>query len=530
MADFRNFDVVIIGTGVSGLAAAVTASEKGLKVGIFSKSGDLKESNTLYAQGGIVGHSDEDTGKLFTEDILKAGDYLNNLEAVEMISETGPALVDEYLVDKIKVDFSRNEDGSIDLTREAVHSIRRIYHEKDRTGRAIELGMLSYIRNSENIQVFPFHMAIDLISSCHHSQDTQARYKPNRIIGAYFLNCETKEVNPVFAGAVILATGGVGHLYQHTSNPSVATGDGLAMAYQAGASIINAEFVQFHPTTLYHRDAENFLISEAVRGEGAILMNRHKDPFMKRYNPSLKDLAPRDEVARSIYIEMEKCGTSYVYLDTPRMDIDLKSHFPGIFEQCLEVGLDISKEPIPVVPAAHYFCGGIKVDLNGRSTVPGLYAVGETACTGVHGANRLASVSLLEGLVCGLRTGNYVAEHCEYPSLSLRRSIPDWIYPENEDKIDPILIKNDMKSIQALMWNYVGIIRSRKRLSRALSDLNYHSHRIDRFYREAGISRELVELRNAVLAATVITRAAYNNRKSQGCHYIRSHEVPSEKG
>ncbi len=524
MPEFSNFDVIIIGTGIAGLSAAITAAEQGMKVCIFSKSGKLEETNTYYAQGGIVGKSEEDTPHLFAEDIYRAGDYMNNLDAVKMITETGPDLVNDFLVDKIKVPFTRKQGGELDLTREAVHSIRRIYHEKDRTGKAIETGLLEYIRKSGNVQIFPFHMAIDLISSCHHSQDPQARYKHNRVIGVYVLNCETKEVNTVFGGAVILATGGIGNLYQHSSNPSVATGDGIAMAYQAGASIINAEFVQFHPTTLYHRDAENFLISEAVRGEGAILVNRHKEPFMHRYNPSLKDLAPRDEVARSIYIEMEKCGSSHVYLDTPRMDVDIPTRFPGIYEQCLKVDLDITKEPIPVVPAAHYFCGGVKVDMNGQTTVPGLFAVGETACTGVHGANRLASVSLLEGLVCGIKTGQYVSQHTKRPSIDLRRSIPEWIYPEDEDKIDPILIKSDTNAIKSLMWNYVGIIRSRKRLARALSDLNYHSHRIDRFYRQAGITRELVELRNAVLTATVITRAAYNNRKSQGCHYIATRD------
>ena len=529
MAEFSNFDVIIIGTGLAGLSCAITAAEQGMKVCIFSKSEKLEEANTYYAQGGIVGKSEEDSQQLFSEDIYRAGDYLNSAEAVKMITEVGPDLVNEFLVDKVKVQFTRKEDGSLDLTREAVHSIRRIYHEKDRTGKAIETALLEYIRKTENIQIFPFHMAIDLISSCHHSQDFQSRYKQNRIIGVYVLNCETKEVHAVFGGAVILATGGVGNLYKHSSNPSVATGDGLAMAYQAGAAIINAEFVQFHPTTLFHRDAENFLISEAVRGEGAILLNRYKEPFMHRYNPSLKDLAPRDEVARSIYIEMERCGFSHVYLDTPSMKVDIPSTFPGIYEQCLKVDLDISKEPVPVVPAAHYFCGGIKVDMYGQSSVPGLFAIGETACTGVHGANRLASVSLLEALVCGVKTGQYVAHHAKKPNLDLRRSIPDWIYPVDEDKIDPILIKSDINSIKSLMWNYVGIIRSRKRLSRALSDLNYHSHRIDRFYREAGITRDLVELRNSVLAATVITRAAYNNRKSQGCHYIASRDSSSAK-
>jgi L-aspartate oxidase len=523
------FDVIILGTGISGLASAITASEKGLKVGIFSKSKDLEETNTLYAQGGIVGTGRDDSPSLLAEDIIKTGDFLNSTEAVNLLSQTGPGLVDEYLVEKLGIPFSRDSEGKLDLTREAVHSVRRIYYDRDTSGKAIEEGMLSYVKKMKGIQIFPFHMAIDLISSCHHSTDTQARYGTNRIIGAYILNCETKAVSPVFGAAVVLATGGIGHLYLHSSNPSVATGDGIAMAYQAGASLINSEYVQFHPTTLYHRDAENFLISEAVRGEGAILINKKGEPFMERYNPSLKDLAPRDEVARSIYMEMERCGSSYVYLDTPRMSIDIRKRFPGIYSKCLDVGLDITKEPIPVVPAAHYFCGGVKVNMDGQTTIPGLYAVGETACTGVHGANRLASISLLEGLVLGLRSGWSISEKAERPTLQMRRSIPQWIFPENEDKVDPILIKSDVHTIKSLMWNYVGIIRSTKRLSRALSDLNYHAHRIDRFYRQAGLTRDLVELRNSVLAASVITKAAYNNRHSRGCHFIVRGEAPHEE-
>ncbi|MDC7232392.1 MAG: L-aspartate oxidase [Spirochaetales bacterium] len=529
MAEINQFDVIIIGTGISGLAAAVTAAEKGLNVGIFSKSDVLEESNTYYAQGGIVGKGEEDSPSLLTDDIIKAGDYLNNTDALKILTETGPSLVDEYLVDKLGVNFSRNDDGSLKLTREAVHSVRRIYFDRDITGKAIEKGMLDSVRKNKNIQIYPFHMAIDLISSCHHSNNTQARYGKNRIIGAYMLNCETSTVTPVFAGAVVLATGGVGNLFQHSSNPAVATGDGIAMAFQAGATIINAEYVQFHPTTLYHRDAENFLISEAVRGEGAILINKKGEPFMERYSPSLKDLAPRDEVSRAIYMEMERCGSTYVYLDTPRMSIDIPARFPGIYGKCLEVGLDITKEPIPVVPAAHYFCGGVKADMNGETDIDGLYAVGETACTGVHGANRLASISLLEGLVTGLRAGWRISETAQRPDLDMRRSIPQWIFPRDEDKVDPILIKSDVSTIQALMWNYVGIIRSRKRLARALSDLNYHSHRIDRFYRQAGLTRELVELRNAVLTASVITKAAYNNQHSRGCHYIVRGDAPHEK-
>jgi L-aspartate oxidase len=292
------------------------------------------------------------------------------------------------------------------------------------------------------------------------------------------------------------------------------------MANRVGAEVLNAEYVQFHPTVLFHRDVKRFLISEALRGEGARLVNHSGEQFMRRYDPERADLAPRDEVARAMYREMETEGSDYLLLDARSISDPLEERFPGIFEKCMSVGLDIRKEQIPVVPAAHYFCGGVKVGLTGHTSVPGLYAVGETACTGVHGANRLASVSLLEGLFFGHAAGKDAAKNQSNVSERLRKSIPDWVSPEPAEEFDPVLIQQDMLNIQSTMWNYAGIIRNAKRLERALADLNYLSHRIEQFYRQAAISRPIVELRNALLSARVIVSAAYSNGKSLGCHYV----------
>jgi L-aspartate oxidase len=327
----------------------------------------------------------------------------------------------------------------------------------------------------------------------------------------------------VSAKVTVLATGGCGKVYLYTTNPDVATGDGIAMAYRAGAVVEDLEFVQFHPTCLYHPEAKSLLLTEALRGEGARLVNLRGERFMERHVPGLADLAPRDEVARAMYREMEAEGSDYLLLDArPIEGIDLAARFPSIFEQCRVVGLDIRAEPIPVVPAAHYFCGGIKVGLTGRSSVPGLYAVGETACTGVHGANRLASVSLLEGLFYGWRAGKDAARNAVPVRARLRHSIPDWVEPASAEEFDPVLIQQDMLTIQSTMWNYAGVIRTRKRLVRALADLNYLRHRVEQFYREARLSRAIIELRNATLAAHIIVAAAYSNGKSRGCHFVES--------
>lgn len=516
-------DVLIIGSGIAGLSAAIEAAESGLSVRVLTKSEEVHLSNTWFAQGGIVGSSNEDNSKLLAKDIFRAGDDLNSTEAVSVLAKEGPKVVNEFLVDKIAIDFDKKENGGFDLTREAAHSVRRIYHNKDLSGRSIIEGLLKYANKLENIVIETGQIAVDLITNTHHSRATQERYKKQRVIGTYVFDIATESITPYFASAVVLATGGIGSVFAHTSNPSLATGDGISMAYRAGAQIINSEYVQFHPTTLFHRDVKNFLISESLRGEGAKLLNKFGKPFMHKYNPELKELAPRDEVSRAIYKEMEATGSQYVLLDATCIEnIDLKNRFPGIYSKCAEVGIYIDKEPIPVVPAAHYFCGGVKVDLDSKTTLDSLYAIGETACTGVHGANRLASVSLLEGVYFGCKLGQNIKSMLNELDCELKDSIPEWVFPAVEDRIDPALINNDMNNIRSLMWNYTGIIRTHKRLNRALSDFNYLTHRIERFYREARINQQVIELRNAVEVASIITKSALTNKSSLGCHTIEN--------
>ena len=354
------FDALVIGTGIAGLSAAIRLARGGAEVCLVSKSPDLLESNSRYAQGGIVARGRQDTPELLKRDIIEAGDNINYIEAVEQLSAEGPELVFSLLADELKVPFVRNGDD-FEFTQEAAHSVRRILHVHDYTGRSIMEHMVRTASSIEKISRFENYTAIDIITSSHHSQDFQVRYKPNRALGAYLLNNETGEVIPVFASSVVLATGGAGDVYQHTSNPAGAVGDGIAMAYRAGVEIMNAEYIQFHPTTLFHRDADRFLISESLRGEGARLMSRDGEYFMSRYSPKLKDLAPRDEVARAIYRQIEKEKTGFVYLDARGIkDFDLKERFPSISAACEAVGIDIRTEPVPVVPAAHYFCGGGK--------------------------------------------------------------------------------------------------------------------------------------------------------------------------
>ena len=517
----QEFDFIVIGSGISGLAAAISAAENGLKVAVISKEPEITESNTLYAQGGIVATGMADSPALLTEDIINAGDQINSREAVALLAREGPEAVYSFLIDKIGVKFDTDDVGTLDLTMEAAHSVRRILHVKDKTGRAIETTLAEYACKCRGITFFSSHIAVDLITNTHNSTDSQERYKNTRVIGVYAYDSRESMVNIFFAPAVVLATGGLGNLFLHTSNPPGATGDGIAMAYRIGAEILNIEYIQFHPTVLYHRDVKRFLISESLRGEGARLVNRSGEYFMERYSPHQKDLAPRDEVARAIFREMERTSSDYVLLDTQSIkDINIEKRFPAIARQCQEIGVDINKERIPVVPAAHYSCGGIKVNIESMTSIPGLYATGETACTGVHGANRLASVSLLEGLYFGLRLGKKVAEKAPSLSGSLKNSIPDWVYPPVEKDFDSILILQDLLYIQTTMWNYSGIIRKQNRLRRALADLNYLSHRIEQFYKEAKISRSLVELRNSVLTATLIVQAAFANKISKGCHFV----------
>lgn len=517
----RYCDVLIIGAGVAGLSAALEAADRGLNVHIHTKNFNLEESNTFYAQGGVVGPAPNDSPQLLYEDIVKAGCYINNRKVVSYISEKGPSILNKFLVDHVGVDFFKDEEGLHQFTREAAHSVRRILHAKDKTGQVISRRLLKMAHEHDNIRLIKSSVALDLITNCHHSQDCQQRYEEKRVLGVYCLDRISGDVVSSFAGAVIIATGGIGNLYQHSTNPSSATGDGIAMAYRAGCDVVNSEYVQFHPTTLFHKDSGNFLISESLRGEGAVLLNCTGETFMERYNKELKDMAPRDEVSRAIYNEMEITDSDCVYIDARNIkNIDLKERFPQIFNTCLKLGIDIRTDLIPVVPAAHYFCGGIKVNLKGETAVSGLYAVGEAACTGLHGANRLASVSLLEGVVFGTFTAENICNCIKYSDEKLLATIPDWINPRSEEKFDSILIGSDLITIQTIMWNYVGIKRSIKRLQRALSDLNYLRHRIERFYKTSYVTVEIVSLRNSVETALLITKAALSNPKSLGCHYI----------
>ncbi|KGE73854.1 L-aspartate oxidase [Spirochaeta lutea] len=515
----RRSNLLVIGSGLAGLSAAVAAAEQGLTVTVLSKSENLTESNTLYAQGGIVETGIGDSPDLLIRDIIDAGSGLNNSRSVRILAESGPELVADYLVRKAEVPFERGEEGEFDRTREGAHTVRRILHVNDQTGRAIQEQMLGYARSCPGITLLSGHIAVDIITNTHHSTDYQQRYKRHRALGAYVLNQQTGEIRPFYAESTVIATGGIGNLYLHTSNPESATGDGIAMAYRAGCSIINAEYVQFHPTVLFHRDVKRFLITEALRGEGARLLNTKGEYFMERYHPRLRDLAPRDEVARAIYREMDG-STGYVYLDARDIThVNIADRFPGIYEQCKALDIDIVNQPIPVVPAAHYFCGGIKVDEHSKTEIDGLYVVGESSCTGVHGANRLASVSLLEALVFGIRAGHHAAIQQKPLRDNLIASIPDWVYPKQPIDFDPLLIQHDMFTLQSTMWNYVGIVRSKRRLDRALADLNYFTHRIEKFYQEARAGESILALRNAVLVGTLITKAAAGNHRSLGCHY-----------
>jgi len=511
------YDVLVIGTGAAGCGAALTAADAGARVLLVTKGGNVRDTNTACAQGGIIARGDEDSPDLLVTDIEAAGNGLCWPPAVEQLAHDGPPMVYSLLIDRLGVDFTREDDRLV-YTQEAAHSTRRILYAADATGRAIEEGLAGGVQAHENIEVWRTHTAVDLITLPHHSTDPLSIYEPVVCLGAYFLDHTTGEVHKVLARKTILATGGLGQVFLHTTNPPGSRGDGLAMAHRAGADIINAEFVQFHPTAFYHRDADRFLISEAVRGEGAKLRNRSGERFMLRYHP-LAELAPRDVVARAIWEEMLKEGSEYVLLDVSDVEQDITRRFPTIYHTLLQFGVDITRDPVPVVPAAHFYMGGIRVDLVGRSSVPNLYAVGEASCTGVHGANRLASTSLLEALTWGVKAGGDAAKSAIADGEQRFYLVADWHDADLTETIDPALVVQDWMTIRTTMWNYAGIVRTTKRLVRALADLNYLEHRIDQFYRETKLTDQLIGLRNAIDVALLITTAALRNTASVGAHY-----------
>jgi L-aspartate oxidase len=520
----EKIDILVIGSGISGCTAAITAAQSGKSVLLLTKTQDPMEANTRYAQGGIVTIGKDDTKKLLVNDIMKAGDGISNPESVKIIAEEASSAVKEFLIGEIGVEFSKESDGSPSFTREAAHSRRRVLHYYDMTGLEIQRKLIEHVRAQKNITLLCDHTALDLITTHHNSKNPLMKYKKNLCLGAYALNNATREVHTLLADATIIATGGIGRLYQHTTNPECATGDGISMAYRAGAEVINMEYVQFHPTKLYTEEGTSFLISEAVRGEGGRLINKQGEEFMERYSPEWKDLAPRDEVTRAIYNEMARTESNHVYLDIAHNNskgINIRERFPSIYEECKRHKINIETEPIPVVPGEHYFCGGILIDGFGMTTLPGLFAVGEASCSGVHGANRLASVSLLEGVVFGRRAGKAAMK--PRADRIYFSDIADWEYPTSikTRNNDPFLTLQDWNNLKTTMWNYVGIIRTETRLTRAVSDLRNLYSRITDYYRDTDLTRAKVELRNGIIVAQCIAQFARRNRKTIGSHYIK---------
>jgi L-aspartate oxidase len=513
-------DVLILGCGIAGATAALELADLGAEITIVTRSAEAQESNTLYAQGGIIYRGIEDSPQALEKDIIRAGDGHCNPKAVAILAEEGPDLVKRILIEAAGVQFDRNDDGSLSLVREGGHSLPRILHVADYTGKAIEEALIKALSRYPNVHLLTKQTAVDLLTPSHHSLNRLAVYDPRSCVGAYLFDQSDGVVRRCLAKQTILATGGLGQIFLRTSNPTGARGDGVAMAERAGARVINMEFVQFHPTTFHFEHAPNFLISEAVRGAGARLVGPDGEPFMQRYAPEWKDLAPRDVVARSIHQEMLARGLSHVYLDLrsyiPRADI--LAHFPTIYRSCLAYGVDVTQELVPVVPAAHYACGGVWVDEWGRTTIEHLYAIGEVSCTGVHGANRLASTSLLEALVWGHR----VAGDLGRTMLRDRPIAPNDIPPWKDDGLEPsdqALISQDMTSIKNIMWNYVGLIRTTPRLNRALRELHHLETEIENFYRRTLLSDDLIGLRNAVRTAVIVASAAWENKRSMGAHY-----------
>lgn len=517
-------DVLIIGCGIAGATAALRLAENPKRrVTLITRAPDPNDSNTGYAQGGIIHRGPDDSAGLLVKDILEAGAGASLPEAARILAEEGPRLLDEVLIKISKINFDREPDGALSYGQEAAHSRRRILHIGDGTGAAISRGLIGALKSKPNIQWFIDATAVDLITYPHHSRNPLDTYQPVTCHGAYVFDRKGRAVHRTLAAVTVLATGGLGRIFRNTTNPTGARGDGLAMARRAGARITNAEYVQFHPTALAVPGTDPFLISEAVRGEGGILLTPDGDAFMTKYAPEWKDLAPRDVVSRAIHHVMETGGYSFVLLDiaSHKSAAEIRERFPNIYKTCLAAGVDMTREPIPVVPAAHYFCGGVQVDEWGQSSIENLYAVGEVSCTGLHGANRLASTSLLEGLVWGNRAAQRIEEQLTRNPhrIPTREEIPPWDESGLVNDSDPALIQGDMQTIQNIMWHYVGLVRSGERLSRAIRELRHLQNEIETFYRSTKLSDGLIGLRNAVEAALIVAQAAQHNRQSRGCHY-----------
>ncbi|GAB6060858.1 L-aspartate oxidase [Desulfonatronum parangueonense] len=523
MIDTVETRALVIGSGIAGCVAALTIAEAGVDVVLICAGRQLDDGNTALAQGGIVYRGLGDSAQLMAKDIITAGWELNYPRAVRFLCRKGPEVLNKIFLEKLAVPFAREEHGEYHLTMEGGHSRPRILYSADYTGRVIMDSLIVAVRKNPHIRVMTEMTAIDVLTTHHHSHSLEIRYQiENQCVGAYVLEHSTGIVRRFLADYTVLATGGIGQIYLNTTNTSGSLGSGFAMAHRAGARLMNQEYIQFHPTSLFHRGPRKFLISEAVRGEGAKLVNVHGHAFMADYDPRA-DLAPRDVVTRAIVDEMVKTGEDFVYLDAANyIDMDIERRFPTIHQKCQEHGCDMAKEPIPVVPAAHYFCGGILVDEHGRTTIERLYAGGECACTGVHGANRLASTSLLEGLVWGHSIGQDIARRVKRNAMlnsRLKSSIAPWFALGHRQNEDPVLVSQDWATIKHTMWNYVGIRRTTPRLKRAFDDLRDLNKRLHSFYKETQVSKSLVDLFHGCQTAYIITTAAMRNPQSKGCHY-----------
>ncbi len=505
-------DFLVIGTGIAGLSYALKVADQGT-VSLVTKR-DIDISATQLAQGGIATvFSAEDSFATHAKDTMIAGAYLSDPEIVDLVVQAGPQAIHDLIHWGVK--FSRNSDNLYDLTREGGHSYRRILHAKDATGREIERALVEAALKHPNISLYQHHIAVDLITE---NKVLQRNIDQNRCLGAYVLNKESKEVMAFGAEFTVLATGGAGKVYLFTCDPDIATGDGVAIGWRAGADVANMEFMQFHPTTLYHPLARSFLISEAVRVEGGILRRGDGYAFMPEYH-ELKDLAPRDIVARAIDSEMKKTGSDCVFLDITHKDPDfIKDHFPMINETCLGFGIDMTKEPIPVVPAAHYLCGGLRSDKNGETNIHNLFAIGEVACTGLHGANRLASNSLLEGIVFAKKAAEISLSRLgEHNPKDL--TVPSWDCGKATDSDEEVIVAHNWEEIRRCMWNYVGIVRSDKRLQRAMNRILMIQKEIDEYYWDFLLTSDLIELRNITTVARLIIQSALSRHESRGLHY-----------
>jgi len=510
----KHFDVLIIGSGLAGLGLALRLADKA-SVAVISK-GQLHESSSYYAQGGVAAVLDDnDSIQSHKQDTLDAGAGLCDPDCVDYVIKHGPENI-QWLIDQ-GVGFSLDIDGrQYHLTREGGHSHRRVIHAADATGKAIETTLEQKTRNHPNIHLFEHAIAIDLITS-HKLEESK-----NRCLGAYVLNQQNGEIISVGAANTVLATGGASKVYLYTSNPDTSTGDGIAMAWRAGCRVANMEFVQFHPTCLYHPEAKSFLISEALRGEGAHLLLPDGTRFMQRHDKRA-EMAPRDIVARAIDYEMKKGGLDSVYLDISHRDHDfIIEHFPTIYARCLKFGMDITSSPIPVVPAAHYTCGGVITDLNGKTDVEDLYAVGECTCTGLHGANRLASNSLLECLVFSQSASQSILDSLEQAPAHIPK-LPQWDESQVTDPDEQVVVSHNWDELRRFMWDYVGIVRTNKRLQRAQNRIELLKDEIGEFYSRFKVDNNLLELRNLAVIAELTIRSAQLRKESRGLHFTRDY-------